>query len=192
MTNLPPCYRCSTQPCKCMIPIAYDRDEAQRAGEGWGFNCGPGALTAVLGIVPDVLRPHLQTFEQKGYTNPTLMYSILKGMGLRWTPISAGNPLYGLVRIQWEGPWTKPGVPVRARYRHTHWIATDGDFVFDINAMCVDGWISKAEWEGQVVPWLLSECEPKANGRWHRTHRLALTHEDCQIAANRLRQEELF
>lgn len=189
--SLPSCYRCGQQPCICPIPLAYGVDVARQAADLWQFNCGPAALTAVLGVIPDVLRPHLREFEKKGYTNPRLMYSILKGIGLGWTPISAGNPLYGLVRVQWEGPWTKARVPIRARYRHTHWIATDGKYVFDVNAICVGGWVSVKEWEKVLVPWLLRQVEPKSNGRWHRTHRLSLTHENCEIAARRLEQEVL-
>ena len=41
---------------------------------------------------------------------------------------------------------------------------------FDINAMNSGGWIEVNDWAGSLVPWLLSECEPKANGRWHLTH----------------------
>jgi hypothetical protein len=42
--------------------------------------------------------------------------------------------------------------------------------IFDINAMCVGGWIPFSEWAGQLVPWLLKECVPRASGRWHITH----------------------
>jgi len=45
--------------------------EANAASEAWGFNCGPGALCAVLDLTPDELRPKLGDFEAKGYTNPT-------------------------------------------------------------------------------------------------------------------------
>ncbi len=57
--------------------VRFTRDEAQAAGEAWGFNCGPGALCAVLGKTPNELRPHLREFERKRYTNPSLMAAIL-------------------------------------------------------------------------------------------------------------------
>lgn len=61
-----------------------------------------------------------------------------------------------------------------ARYRHTHWVASvftlEGLKVFDINAMCAGGWIPFAKWNESLVPWLLRECVPKADGNWHITH----------------------
>jgi hypothetical protein len=94
-----------------------------------------------------------------------------------WQRLSAANiwPSWGLVRIQWGGPWMAPGVPARAQYRHTHWVGAfieDGGevWIFDVNAMSVGGWLRLAEWSEQLVPWLLGEVEPKADGSWHRTH----------------------
>lgn len=92
--------------------------------------------------------------------------------------------MFGLARVQWEGPWTAPGVPIAAAYRHTHWIGArdikgDGPImfeppyaveIFDINCMCVGGWVPLSEWSGAVVPWLLKECQPKATGGWWLTH----------------------
>ena len=79
-------------------------------------------------------------------------------------------PPWGLVRIQWAGPWTHPGVPSVARYRYTHWIAYSqmGDipFIFDINAMCVGGWLDANEWLGQLAPQLQHEISPKITGWW--------------------------
>jgi DMSO/TMAO reductase YedYZ molybdopterin-dependent catalytic subunit len=46
--------------------------------------------------------------------------------------------------------------------------------IFDINAICVGGWMALEEWSGALVPWLLRECQPKANGAWHLTHRLEI------------------
>lgn len=179
--------------------VRFTVDDAQKASDEWGFNCGPGALCAVLGMTPDEIRPHLGDFESKRYTNPTLMASILRNLGVRFyryyearsnftpdVPDNSGrcwgtNPIYptfGLVRVQWGGPWTKPDVPVQVRYRHTHWIAvrkvdTDDETrreAFDVNAICEGGWLPWSEWADQLVPWLLKQAEPKGDGRWWMTH----------------------
>lgn len=184
--------------------------EALEAATAWGFNCGPGALCAVTGLTPAEVRPHLGDFEAKRYTNPTLMAAALRSLGIRYRrvyqhPADAGAPereppypSFGLVRIQCDGPWCAPGVPVQARYRKTHWIAVHdtqpgnratvpaccerGDCgrcaaereareVFDVNGVFGrGGWLSWREWSGQLVPWLLGECVPKASGRWWPTH----------------------
>ncbi len=160
-------------------PVApFTLADADAAADAWGANCGPGALAAVLGLSLEEIRPHLGDFERKRYTNPLLMFAALRSLGVSWCDNAEDWPDGGLIRVQWEGPWTAPGVPMRARYRCTHWVGSrvgeTGVEVFDINCMCVGGWVSLAEWRDYVVPWLLQECHPKANGRWHSTHRLAV------------------
>ena len=182
--------------------VRFSRDDAQRAGDAWGFNCGPGALCAVLDMTPDEIRPHLGDFEPKGYVNPSLMGGILRGLNVPhdWrvlctdgrhetpTALAPAWPRFGLVRIQWDGPWCDPGRPIRARYRHTHWVAhrvhqllavpnkdLDVGQVFDVNAMCVGGWLAVEEWIAALVPWLLQEVEPKSSGGWWMTHVVELT-----------------
>lgn len=162
-------------------PVRFSLDEAQVAADGW-FNCGPGALCAVANLRPEEALPHLRGFERKHYTNPAMMQGALASLGIPFERIyeclgigKARNPVFpcfGLVRVQWSGPWTAPGVPVRARYRHTHWVAWDSDnrLVFDVNAMCVGGWISEAEWRDEMVPWLLRHIDPKADSEWWPTH----------------------
>ncbi len=161
-----------------LVMPRFTLEEAQRACDEWGLNCGPAAIAVISRLNLEELRPHLGDFEKKHYTNPTLMWQILKSIGARWRLRKDGQqwPRYGLVRIQWEGPWTATGVPIVARYRHTHWIASmfvDGyevQYIFDINCLCVGGWVPLIEWSSRVVPWLLKECEPKASGAWHPTH----------------------
>lgn len=159
----------------------FTADDAYRAFDTWGANCGPGAIAAICGLTLDEVRPHMGDFESKRYTNPTLMWSVLRNLGVRFSyrggDLGRENwPCYGLARIQWEGPWTKPGVPMRARYRHTHWVgaAVDperGVGIFDINAIGNgSGWCSVADWAGALVPIILEECVPKADGNWHITH----------------------
>jgi hypothetical protein len=154
--------------------------DAQAAADAWGANCGPGALAAVLGLSLDAVRPHLSGFDQKRYTNPKMMRSALDSLGvaygwqtLGWQrPAIACLPENGLARVQWAGPWTDSGVPWAAAQRHTHWIGSRRAAakpsclveVFDINCICVGGWVPLAEWSQSVVPWLLEQCEPKATG----------------------------
>ncbi len=156
-------------------------DDAERAWNEWGCNCGPAAIAAVLGMSLDEVRPHMGDFESKRYTNPTLMWASLRSLGVRFSfrggDLGRENwPSYGLARIQWEGPWTKPGVPERARYRHTHWVGVNSRNphnvgIFDVNALGNGtGWCDVMEWVGVIVPWILKECVPGADGRWHITH----------------------
>jgi hypothetical protein len=160
------------------MSLRFTLADAARANDEWGCNCGPGALAAVTGRTLDEIRPLMGDFERKRYTNPTLMFECLKRTGVKfWWNQGPAKPMpsYGLLRVQWEGPWTVPGVPMRARYRHTHWIGyeahDDGQTgVFDINAMNSGGWIAFSNWASILVPWLLKECEPKADGQWHFTH----------------------
>lgn len=163
-----------------MIPLRFTAEDADRAHEEWGANCGPGAIAAICGLTLDELRPHLGDFERKRYTNPTLMWRVLNSLGVEWRhALLVANtwPAYGLARVQWEGPWTRPGVPVRARYRHTHWVAAQRRHlnpedvgIFDINCMNSGGWVGLEDWVQVIVPWLLRECEPEADGKWHLTH----------------------
>lgn len=163
-------------------PVRFTIVDAERAYKEWGANCGPSAVAAVLGMTLDEIRPHMGDFERKHYTNPTLMWEVLRNTGARWS-LSNGShdtgkvswPNYGLARVQWEGPWTEPGVPIRARYWHTHWIGVRPNpaclrEVFDINCLCVGGWVPVQEWSYEVVPWLLRQIEPEASGEWHLTH----------------------
>lgn len=167
-------------------PLRFTEADAHRAYDEWGANCGPGAVAAITGLTLDELRPHVGSFIDKRYTNPTLMWEILDRIGARWKPTRKPRtwPDYGLARIQWEGPWTAPGVPPRVAYRHTHWVAAwrrgDSVGIFDINAMSSGGWISATDWAETLVPWLLSEAVPKADGRWHITHAAEISREACE------------
>jgi hypothetical protein len=173
-----------------MTALRFTAADLERANDEWRCNCGPGSLAAILGLTLDEVRPHMGDFEQKGYTNPTMMLEALERIGLRFRCRGRASnvptldfPRYGLCRVQWEGPWTKPGVPIRARYRWSHWIAAqrgnppDNIGVFDINARVqgADGgpaldWIGLSDWAGTCVPHILREGVPRADGGWHLTH----------------------
>ena len=159
--------------------------DVERANAAWGANCGPTALAAICGLTLDEVRPHMGDFESKRYTNPTLMFAALRSTGRPWRRVgihlietlglASAWPRWGLCRIQWEGPWTQPGVPAAARYRNTHWVGAAyhverGMGVWDVNALANGtGWVAMADWEHVVVPSIL-ETYPRASGGWHITH----------------------
>lgn len=166
----------------------FTADQADRAFDEWGCNCGPSALAAVCGLQLDDARRVLPRFEEKRYTNPSMMFAGLRALrqerhiaDFAVSMLSARQrniewPHFGLARVQWEGPWTSPGVPMAARYRRTHWIgvqrhsSTDEFAVFDVNAMSVGGVVTRESWTETLVPHILEHCVPKASGEWHLTH----------------------
>src|SRR5687768_1380048 len=82
------------------LPLRFTLEDALRAGDTWGANCGPGALAAICGVTLDELRPLLGDFEQKGYTNPQLMRATLLRLGVPFT-LTSGEaahtwPTHGL------------------------------------------------------------------------------------------------
>ena len=155
--------------------------EMDAAHEEWGANCGPSSIAAVCNLSLKDVRGHMGDFETKRYTNPKLMWSVLRSNGVRFHyrggHLGHDNwPDFGLARIQWEGPWSRDGVPMKARYRHTHWIGVNamnrnGIGIFDCNATVNGtGWTSLEFWKSMLVPEILDTCEPMANGNWHITH----------------------
>jgi hypothetical protein len=169
----------------------FSIDDADRAHAEWGANCGPGAVAAICGLTLDEVRPYMGDFEFKHYTNPTLMWQVLErlwpayGIGYHCRPKQAGAvpliwPAYGLARIQWEGRWTQPGVPMPVRYRHTHWVGACTALeahtsepnigIFDINAISNGtGWTPESDWASLLVPALIADLKG-ADGNWHITH----------------------
>lgn len=162
------------------LPTRFTIEDAHRANDEWGANCGPGALAAILGLTLDQVRPHIPGFEAKRYTNTKMMVAALKSLGARFTtqvhsPSTWLWPRYGLARVQWDGPWMKPNVPERARAGKTHWIGAcmrgrNDVGIFDIN--CINngsGWVSFADWNGILVP-VLTKAIKRASGDWHVTN----------------------
>jgi len=177
------------------VPLRFTFEDLQCASDEWGINCGPAAIAAMLELGLSEIRPKLGDFEQKGYTNPSLMFEILRRLQVQWRCLTISRfnnapldwPSYGLARVQWEGPWTAPGVPQRVRYRHTHWVGSViepahpgavNQYVFDVNCACIGGWVPFEEWRSQVVPWLLgtvyAEEKRKPSGAWHLTHSIQI------------------
>lgn len=179
-------------------PPPWSLADLCNAHNEWGLNCGPGALAAIARVPLEDVRAalaiagrlivrgkKLPDFETCRYTNPSMMAAALAALGVSFRVIDGrrdpGWPFWGLMRIQWQGPWLRRGAPASAAYAHTHWIgvsrgtwkAPDGKeilAVFDVNNDTEDGWSGYIHWASKTVPQIIRECEPKATG-WHASHR---------------------
>jgi hypothetical protein len=160
---------------RIMPPLCFNEQQSQKANEAWGANCGPHALAAACEITLDAARKLLLEFDDKRYTNPTMMEMALKILhrpncrtrGLKIKTL----PDHGLARIQWEGSWLDSNVPVFVAYRYTHWVASWGGYVF-CTAMPDFGWMPEEDWLRRVTR--LAEAQYKG---WHVTHHYLLIDE---------------
>jgi hypothetical protein len=169
-----------------MPTCQFSHDDIVQANADWGCNCGPAALAFALQTGLDDVRPAMMAagFGVKGHTTPTMMSAALVAMNAKKRQVqvpvrNAGGgldiePLFvesliTLVRVQWTGPWTRPGTSPRWAYAYTHWIATWAErgvpLVFDCN-----GGVQHVErWEYETVPAITSQIS-RADGGWHPTH----------------------
>lgn len=159
----------------------FTEQEARKAADEWGCNCGPTSLAFILQVPLERVRHAIPGFEEKRYTSPTRMKAALANLGRTVTAYShagEGHPVVGtmfgrapsLTRVQWTGPWTAPGANPKWAYRQTHWIvsyAVEGQapMVFDCNG----GIRGFKSWESEIVP-LLTADTPRADGGWFPTH----------------------
>lgn len=157
--------------------LIFDEAEIEEAADSWGFSCGPAALCALLSRSPDGIRGHLGDF--KGYMNPSMMYAALRALEAQWCLSERHGdhgmefPRFGIIRIQWGGPWLQPKVPIPARYKRTHWAAVcavpgSAMRVFDVNSARCE-WMKFREWKSELIPSLIEQV-PKADGTWTITH----------------------
>jgi hypothetical protein len=171
--------------------LAFDK-----AADDWGLNCGPGAICGALALHPDEVRPHLGMFEHRArrYMSPSDMWGALQSLGVEYSVRgNCRNVTWprsnGICRVQWGGPWCKPGKPPAAAYRHTHWIGaqrmavernvhggyddvpagTGPVWIFDVNNFGLSryGWLPEPIWAAEVVPELLPR---NGDGQWWITH----------------------
>jgi hypothetical protein len=144
---------------KAAIATLYEPTDVHEAFREWGAACGPSALAAAFGCnVADVR--HLFPFH-RGWVNPSHMIAALDLAGVHHREPRPGetHPCRGLLFIQFLGPWMKPGVPIAARYKHTHWIAVVRNheaerLVWDCNSET--GWMLFEQWRAVLAPELIA------------------------------------
>jgi len=165
------------------MKLLFTARELNAANDAWGCNCGPSALAFAVQQPLDAVRHALPGFQDKGYTNPTMMQAGLaffrKTFAVVRPPKFTRGKFFSvaemfdatpsLVRVQWDGPWCDAGANARWGYGFTHWIATWSergvDLVFDCNSLIVTG----AQWCDEVGP-QLARTVRRSTGEWFPTH----------------------
>lgn len=150
-----------------LCQLRFNHDDACKAAEAWGANCGPSALAFAAGVHIDEVIGWIPGFDKKRYTSPTMMKAGIERAGLRIAKDSRKDemPNMGLARIQWHGPWTQPGMNPRWAYNYTHWIARNSIYVFDINC----GVVEFHKWHEETAR-MIMKLIGRCNGLYSVTH----------------------
>ncbi len=151
-----------------MIYLAFTEEQSLAAPEAWGANCGPHAIAAGLGVTLDRARELLPKFEGRFYTTPKMMEEAMMAARGSICCLKGGPSREwrnGIIRVQWEGRWTNPGVPKIAAYPKTHWIAHFDGFVYC--TCCPHEWWRVETWQRIIEAHVIGQ-----NGvtGWHFTH----------------------
>ena len=137
--------------------LRFTLQEADRAFKNWAANCGPNALAAGLNLsLREVRKAVIDTFN--GWMNPTQMTNALKYFGIDFAVeknLQTKELRSGIGYIQWDGEWVRSSFR-QARYKHTHWIASRGGWVFDDNASTF-GWLSEQAWRADIEAFVAEE-----------------------------------
>lgn len=144
-------------------PLRYTVSDSDRANEEWKATCGPHSIAAACGLTLEEVRKAMP--EYKGWMSPTMVGETLRTLGQNFTlnkGLKTAELCEGINRIQWEGKWLNPGVPARAAYFHTHYVAHRAGWVL-CTACLPAHWIPVHAWR-QV---LLVEPDPSP---FHVTH----------------------
>ena len=153
------------RPSRCTSGVTfryYAPTDLSIASVVFGANCGPAALAACLGKeVAEIMRylPHFED-ESKRYTTLTSMKAALRAASVIFEVKKHQSPVHGMALIQWTGPWTQKHFFSRWSLRYTHWIAIDGEMIYDdYNGI----WQPRDEWAKNVVPAYLCEIPQAAS-----------------------------
>lgn len=128
----------------------------------FGANCGPIAFAVAAKMeVCDAMQffPHF-AIENRRWTNSMQMREALNAVGVEAERLKQSFPESGLALVQWLGPWTERAFFSRGSLRYTHWVAVDGDHLFDPNA---DQWMTLAAWSEAFASVCVREI-PSARG----------------------------
>lgn len=123
-------------------------------------NCGPSSFAAITEREVCRVMRFFQHFEHSPWTNLTQMRRAFAEAGYEHEVHRREMPQHGVALIQWLGSWTRADFFSRWSLPYTHWVAVEGDWVFDYT---VAEWQTVADWQHRTVPSFLAKI-PHACG----------------------------
>jgi hypothetical protein len=126
----------------------------------FGANCGPASFAAVTGKEVCRVMGHFAHFEHSPWTNLTQMRKAFAEAGHETEVRKCAFPRRGVALVQWLGPWTARDFFSRWSLAHTHWVAVDGEWIFDHTTA---EWQTVADWDARVASQFVAEI-PRATG----------------------------
>lgn len=126
----------------------------------FGANCGPTSFAAVLGLEVCSALTHFPGFVDRRWCNFSQMKQALRSCGVSFTVVRAALPKCGLALVQWLGPWVTTDFGGRKSLKYTHWIAVEGNWVFDHTE---SRWMPINAWQEEVAAVFLQDI-PRATG----------------------------
>ena len=108
--------------------VPWDIDVADY---NFGANCGPVSFATTAGLEVCRVMRYFSHFEKKPWTNLTQMRRAFAETGIETTTLKRAWPIRGVALIQWLGPWTERDFFAGWTLEHTHWVAVEGQLIFD-------------------------------------------------------------
>lgn len=136
----------------------YCPQDMTLCADRYGAACGHGALAAVLAVPVAIVCHQLfaDSLPKQRWINMPTMEEALTKAGKTFRIVGRQWPKRGLAMIQFTGPWTRPGVPVRVACQYRHWVAVEAGLVWDAN---LEDWISREDWGRWVVELLPAKSD---------------------------------
>jgi len=117
-------------------------------------NCGPSSFAAITKNQVCRVMQYFPHFINHQSTNLTEMACALRTAGYQTEVTKRVFPRHGVALIQFLGPWTDRHFFSRWSLIHTHWVAIDGEWVFDHTE---GNWMALDDWAYDVAPAFIAE-----------------------------------
>lgn len=143
-------------------------------------NCGPSSFAAITKNQVCRVMQYFPHFKDRQSTNLTQMGYALRAAGYQTETKKQMFPKHGVALIQFLGPWTDKHFFSRWSLIHTHWIAIDGEWVFDHTER---NWMATKDWAYNVAPAFIAETS-RATG-WAVKFGIEVSQENSRCFENR-------
>ncbi len=152
------------------MSLPYTSQESAAAHAEWKASCGHHSIAAACNIPLNKVKEACPKLT--GWMSPTMVSQTLEKLGKcprcykeNKTMNQPPDHIVAICRLQYEGRWMEPGVPMAARYKETHYVAIVGgalvmDTTHDTNILLP--WERWKSWADEYTA-----TRPRKSTGWH-------------------------